>query len=161
MPVAYLALGSNLGDRQANLQKAIAALGGHPDISVQQVAPILETAPEGGPEGQGPFLNTAVEVETRLPPRGLLQVGQDVEEYLGREVPERREAWGPRVIDVDLLLYEDEVIDEPGLTVPHMEMYHRGFVLEPLAAIAPEAVHPVLRMTVRELLETFVRGRQA
>jgi 2-amino-4-hydroxy-6-hydroxymethyldihydropteridine diphosphokinase len=146
---AYLGLGSNLGEREETIRRAVGALAGHPEIEVRQIAEPIETEPVG-PPGQGPYLNAAVEVGTTLPPQQLLSICKDIEEHLGREPGGER--WGPRTIDLDILLYGEEVIDEPGLTVPHMELYRRRFALEPLSRIAPEARHPVLGLTVAELL---------
>jgi 2-amino-4-hydroxy-6-hydroxymethyldihydropteridine diphosphokinase len=145
----YLALGSNLGDRQGFLDRALAELRGRPGVRIVRVSRAWETAPVGGPPGQGPYLNAAAQVETDLNPRELLAVLLETEQRLGRI---RREHAGPRTIDLDLLLYEDRAIDEPDLTVPHPRMHERTFVLGPLAEIAPTAVHPLLRRTIVELL---------
>jgi 3-oxoacyl-[acyl-carrier protein] reductase len=147
---AYLALGSNLGDRRANLQEALRLLAERPGVVVTRVSSFFETAPVGGPPGQGNYLNAAAEVQTDLPPRQLLDWLLDVERRLGRV---RQERYGPRTVDLDLLLYGDQVLDEPGLLVPHPRLHERRFVLEPLAEIAPRAVHPRFRSTVRELLD--------
>ena len=118
-------------------------------VRVVKLAPIYETEPVGGPP-QGSFLNTVVEIETMLAPQALLEQLKQVECLLGRTPSAQR--WGPREIDLDILLYEDRVIREPSLTIPHPELHRRRFALEPLAQLAPEAVHPVLRQTVAELL---------
>lgn len=149
MTIAYIALGSNLGERQANLQRAVATLCGHPEIALLKQARIIETAPLG-PSGQEPYLNTVLEIETSLTARQLLATCLDVEDYLGRE---RKGKWAARTIDLDLILFGNEIIDEPGLSVPHMEMCNRRFVLEPLCEIAPDFIHPVLNMRVYQLLE--------
>jgi 2-amino-4-hydroxy-6-hydroxymethyldihydropteridine diphosphokinase len=127
---AFLALGSNLGDRWAHLRKAVDAL---PDVVA--VSPVYETAPVGGPEGQGPYLNCVVELRTSLGARELLDVGRRLEDAAGRV---RSERWGPRPLDVDVLLVGDERVDEPDLTVPHPRMGERAFVLVPLHDLAPE-----------------------
>jgi len=149
---AYVGLGGNLGDRQAYLDKAIEALQDRSDIEVTQVSSYYETDPVGGPPGQGLYLNAVIEVQTDLPAEELLQILLDIERGLGRV---RRERHGPRTIDLDLLLYGNVVLDESGLVVPHPAMHERGFVLEPFAEIAPDAVHPVLGKTIGELWDTF------
>ena len=135
MTVAYIGLGANLGDREATIQAAVAGLPG-----VVGVSTLRETDPVGITD-QPRFLNGVAVLETELPPRELLDVLLAVESRLGRE---RRERWGPRTIDLDLLLYGDEVIDEDGLTVPHPHLGERRFVLEPLAELAPKLVVPGL-----------------
>jgi 2-amino-4-hydroxy-6-hydroxymethyldihydropteridine diphosphokinase len=127
---AFLGLGSNLGDRRAHLREAVAAL---PDVVA--VSPVYETSPVGGPEGQGPYLNCVVELHTELDPRELLGVAQRLEAAARRE---RKERWGPRTLDVDVLLVDDLTVEEPDLVVPHPRMWERRFVLVPLADLAPE-----------------------
>jgi 2-amino-4-hydroxy-6-hydroxymethyldihydropteridine diphosphokinase len=145
----YIALGSNLGDRQAYLDQAVALLRAQSGIRVEQVSRSWETAPVGGPADQGPFLNAAARLDTDLSPRAVLNALLTIERQLGRE---RREPCGPRTIDLDLLLYGAEVLDEPELVVPHPRMHERVFVLGPLVEIAPDAFHPKLRRTAVELL---------
>ena len=142
MTVAYVGLGSNLGDREATIRAAVAALPG-----VVAISTLRETEPVGVTE-QPVFLNGAVALATDLPPRKLLETLLEIERGLGRE---RRERWGPRTIDLDLLLYGDETVDEPGLTVPHPHLHERRFALEPLAELDPELVVPG-RGTVSALL---------
>ena len=129
---AFLALGSNLGDRLGHLRTAIAGL---PDVVA--VSPVYETDPVGGPEGQDAYLNAVVELDTQLSPRELLRVGQ-ILEMAARRV--RGERWGPRTLDVDVLLVGDLVVDEPDLQVPHPRMWNRDFVLVPLRDLAPDLV---------------------
>jgi 2-amino-4-hydroxy-6-hydroxymethyldihydropteridine diphosphokinase len=133
--VAYVGLGANLGDREETIRAAVAEL---PDVVA--VSPLRETDPVGVTD-QPQFLNGVAALETELSPRELLDVLLAVERRLGRE---RRERWGPRTIDLDLLLYGDEVIDEDGLKIPHPRLHERRFVLEPLADLAPQLVVPGL-----------------
>jgi 2-amino-4-hydroxy-6-hydroxymethyldihydropteridine diphosphokinase len=130
---AFIGIGSNLGDREQNLARAIELLSAEDGIDVVAVSEIRETDPVG-PVAQGPFLNGAVRIETDLGPRELLERLLAVEQRLGRV---RRERFGPRTIDLDLLLYGDEAVDEPGLTVPHPRLHERRFALEPLSDLAP------------------------
>ena len=129
--IAYLGLGANLGDRLANLQRAVDALGATPGIRVLRSSRVYETEPVGGPE-QPEYLNAVLEIETDLAPRDLLETCLAVEAEMGRV---RTERWGPRPIDVDVLTYGTETIDEAGLVVPHPRMHERGFVLVPLAEL--------------------------
>jgi 2-amino-4-hydroxy-6-hydroxymethyldihydropteridine diphosphokinase len=147
---AYIGLGSNLGDRHDYLQRALQALREQPGVVVVGLSSIHETEPEGGPTGQGKYLNAVAELQTDLNPGELLRILLDVEQRLGRIRGERN---GPRTIDLDLLLYGDLILKEPGLTLPHPRMHERSFVLEPLSEIAASAIHPVLRCTVRQLAE--------
>src|SRR5438132_11276410 len=127
---AHIALGSNLGDQCRFLDQALQLLREHPQVRIMQVSSYHETAPVGGPSGQGPYLNAAAELQTDLPPRGLLRVLLEIESRLGRV---RQERFGPRTIDLDLLLYGDVVSDDAELALPHPRMHDRLFVLRPLA----------------------------
>jgi 2-amino-4-hydroxy-6-hydroxymethyldihydropteridine diphosphokinase len=133
MTRAYVGVGANLGDREATIRAALEALPG-----LVGVSKLRETDPVGVVD-QPPFLNAAAALETELTPRELLDTLLAVERELGRE---RRERWGPRTIDLDLLLYGDETIDEPGLTVPHPRLHERRFALEPLLDLDPELAIP-------------------
>jgi 2-amino-4-hydroxy-6-hydroxymethyldihydropteridine diphosphokinase len=130
---AYVGVGANLGDRRATIEAAVAALPG-----LVAVSELRETEPVGVVD-QPAFLNGAVALDTELPARELLEVLLEVERGLGRE---RHERWGPRTIDLDLLLYGDEWIDEPGLIVPHPHLHERRFALEPLSELDPDLVVP-------------------
>jgi 2-amino-4-hydroxy-6-hydroxymethyldihydropteridine diphosphokinase len=134
---AYLALGSNLGDRLATLQRALDLLGDATGIRVVRSSRVFETAPVG-PE-QPDFLNAVVEVETSLDPPALLAAALGVERELGRE---RAERWGPRTIDVDVLTYDEVDVDEPDLRIPHPRMHERAFVLVPLGELDPDPPLP-------------------
>lgn len=147
MARVYLSLGSNMGDRGANIARALEKLSGR-GVRVTRASSLYETEPVEFRE-QAWFLNSVVEAETELEPSELLAAALEVERALGRE---RRVPKGPRLIDIDILLYGDAVIDTPELQVPHPRMAARRFVLVPFAEIAPHAVHPVLKKTVAELL---------
>ena len=154
--IVYLSLGSNLGDRQANLRNAIGRLLelGY----VEEVSSLYETEPVEVTD-QPWFLNCVVAVRTDLVPREFLAGVLEIERSMGRE---RTQPKGPRNIDIDILLYGAATINTPTLTVPHPAMAKRRFVLEPLAEIAPEATHPVLKKTVRELRDALPKsGAQA
>lgn len=155
---ACIALGSNLGDRRANLLAALDALARHDGVQVVRTSAFLETEPVG-PPGQGPYLNAAVEVATTLSARELLDVMLGIERSRGR-TRDPGQRWGPRTLDMDLLLYGDRVIDEPGLTVPHPRLTERLFVLEPLAAIAPERVVPGTKKSVAQWLSERVEQQR-
>ena len=132
--VAYVGLGANLGDRQETIERAVELLRAAPEVEVLAVSALRETDPVGF-DDQPPFLNGAAALETTLPPRELLQVLLDVERRLGRTREGPR--FGPRTIDLDLLVYGDAELDEPRLTVPHPRLQERRFALEPLAELDP------------------------
>ena len=151
---AFVGLGANLGHREATIARAVELLSEAEGVEVVAVSDLRETEP-WGPVEQPRYVNAAVEVETELPPRALLAMLLGVEQALGRD--RSGERWGPRTIDLDLLLYDGVDLDEPGLTVPHPRLHERRFALEPLAELAPDAVVPG-RGTVAELLAA-IQGR--
>jgi 2-amino-4-hydroxy-6-hydroxymethyldihydropteridine diphosphokinase len=148
MSAVFLSLGTNLGDRLANLRAALVALRAAPGIRLLTQSRIYET-PAWGYEDQPPFLNMAVEAETDLEPRLLLTRLKSLEADLGR-IPTFH--WGPRLIDIDILFYGDLVLNTPELVIPHPRLQERAFVLVPLADLAPGLLHPVLHQTVAQLL---------
>jgi len=150
----YLSLGSNLGDRQANLREAIARVAELGDVT--SVSSCYETEPVDF-VAQPWFLNCAVALSTDKMPRQFLGALQKIEQEMGRK---RTQPKGPRVIDLDILLFGSAVVDTPQLTIPHAAMHERRFVLEPLAEIAPEVRHPVFKRTVRELRDALPSGQQ-
>lgn len=138
MTRAYLGLGSNLGDRLGYLQGAVDALGADAAVEVLAVSRVYETDPVGGPE-QDPYLNAVVAVETALEPRALLELAHRLERAADRE---RAERWGPRTLDVDVLVVDGCTLDEADLTIPHPRLWERGFVLAPLRDVVPDLVAP-------------------
>ena len=153
MAIVYLALGTNLGDREGNLQSALTKLGAQ--FKLGDRSPIYETEPWGVAD-QPRFLNMVVSGETNLEPAALLGFLKSIEAAMGRE---RGIRYGPRVIDLDVLFYDDEVIDEKDLVVPHPRLAERRFVLVPLADIARRKVHPSLGVSVGELLQRLPDDR--
>ena len=151
--VAYIALGSNIGDREGYLNMAIAGLDEAEDIRVTKVATFINTPPYGVTD-QDDFLNTVVRVETLLTPHALLNVCQSLERQAGRV---RTRRWGERTLDVDIILFDDEIVNDDTLIIPHLELHMRDFVLRPLVEIAPGVVHPVLHKTAYTMLKELER----
>lgn len=146
---ALIALGSNLGDRHDNIRAGLSALVDHDDVEVRAVSKLYETAPVGGPDDQGAYLNAALLCETTLDAAGLLALLHRIEASRERE---RVVRWGPRTLDLDLLVYGELVSDDPALQVPHPRQHERRFVLVPVCDVAPELVHPSLNRTMADLL---------
>ena len=149
MHPVLLSFGSNLGDRHATLENAWHILGQTESIATVRLSPFYENEPVGGPAGQPKYINAAGIIQTSLPPLKLLQTLQKIECGFGRI---RAEHWGERTLDIDILLYEDLIIELPMLTIPHAEMLHRQFVLEPARDIAPDWIHPLTKRTIQEHL---------
>jgi 2-amino-4-hydroxy-6-hydroxymethyldihydropteridine diphosphokinase len=159
---AGIALGSNLGDRAEHLRAALAAVATLPGVESVTPSGFYETAPApGSPQDQGDFLNAAAVLTTTLSPEELLAELLRLEGKLGRPPREERQHWGPREIDLDLLFHGEAVRDTRGLTLPHPRMHQRDFVLDPLAEVVPEWIHPLRQQSVaamRAALETAVAG---
>ena len=149
MHSVYIGFGSNIGDRLARIQNAIRALSETEGITLQKISSVYQTEPVGY-ETQAQFLNGVAAIQTDLPPLSLLHILKDIETAVGRR---QRIRWGPREIDLDILIYGDLCLQTEKLIIPHPEMHRRRFVLAPLAEIAPNLVHPVFQETVQSLLE--------
>ena len=154
MSPAYIGIGSNLGDRSANIAGAVALMLGLPRTRFLLCSPLIETEPVGS-VGQGCFLNGVCVLRTGLSARALLEALLEIEHRLGRDRSSEGR-WGPRTIDLDLLVFGQEQIDEPGLCVPHPRLAERLFVLGPLAAVAPDLVVPGLGQSVRALRDALI-----
>ncbi len=145
-----------MGHREEQIQRAVSALAHTPSIKICRQAGLYETEPVGI-EDQPWFLNTIVEIETDLTPRKVLTVCKEIERALGRQ---ERPRYGPREIDLDILLYDHLIIDDPDLKIPHAQLHQRRFVLVPLAELAPHYVHPVLHKTITELLQELTDPKE-
>ena len=149
MDLAYIGFGSNIGDRLKHIQNAIDALSKTEGITLQEISSIYKTDPIGY-EAQAEFLNGVAAIQTSLSPLSLLQTLKDIETVIGRQ---HRIRWGPREIDLDILIYGNLCVQTEKLVIPHPEMHLRRFVLVPLAEIAPNLVHPIFQETIHTLLE--------
>lgn len=149
MTQAFIAVGSNLGDRKTHLEKACKRFAAMPGIKIVKKSPVYETDPVGGPV-QGKYLNAVWEIETALLPEVLLKKILSIESEMGRK---RSVLNAPRVIDLDILFYGSRIVRRPGLEIPHPRLHERWFVLKPLADLAPYFFHPVLGKTIKVLLE--------
>ena len=147
--IAYLGLGSNVGDREEYIEQAIFLLSKTPGIKMRKKSANYETEPEGNSD-QPQFLNAAVEIQTMFDPYKLLSVLHETENALGRE---RDVEWGPRTIDLDILLYDNQIVSDDKLQIPHPLLHERLFVLKPLSEIAPNAIHPALEKTIVDIYE--------
>ncbi len=154
---AYIAIGSNLGDRQSTIDSAIAAIERVQSTRINKVSSIIETPPVGEIE-QGAYLNGVLRVQTQLDARELLDEMLRIESEHGRD-REHEQRWGPRTLDLDLIVFGDQIIDESGLQVPHPRMHERSFVLIPLAEIAPDIEIPTHNETPRQMLEALDGAR--
>ena len=143
----FLGFGSNIGDRKKNLVQALTLLNNRPDLKILRTSKTYETEP-WGLEDQPKFLNMVAEIATSIPPNELLRRVKQLEINMGRESGPR---FGPRLIDIDILLLENQVVDEPNLKIPHERLHERAFVLIPLAELAPELIHPLLGIPIANL----------
>jgi len=147
--ICYLGLGSNIADRANYLKRAVEELEATSSITVLRSSTIIETEPFGKTD-QDNFLNCVLEIETELNPRKLLQACNQIEDQLGRV---RKEKWGPRTIDIDILIYGEEINDSPKITLPHPGIHLRKFVLDSMVELCPDLVHPKLNKTIKKLHE--------
>lgn len=152
---AYVALGSNMGEKEAYLDEAVEKMRNHPLCRVVKVADYIQTEPYGGVE-QDMFLNSALKLQTLLYPEELLAFLNQIEAEAGRK---RTIHWGPRTLDLDILLYDDSIINTPNLTIPHIDMQNRDFVLLPMVQLAPYLRHPVIGDTMVQLLEKLEKNK--
>lgn len=151
MPIAYLCLGSNIGDKVGYIQQAINLLVSSGNVSIVRSSAFYETEPWGN-KSQDWFVNAAVEIKTKLSPQELLALCLDTEKQLGR-VREPNKKWSSRCIDIDILLYGDEIVNDENLKIPHRHMHERAFVLVPMLELVPDYIHPVFDKTLMDLYD--------
>jgi 2-amino-4-hydroxy-6-hydroxymethyldihydropteridine diphosphokinase len=151
MTKVYAGLGSNLGNKRENIIRAIDRIDAYEEICVKEKSGFYDTSPVGGPP-QPDYVNCVIELETEIEPQTLLKEFKKIEIELGRKPGVR---WGPRVVDLDILLYGDRIVNDRNLKIPHERMHERVFVLEPLCEISPDIKHPVSGISISELLETI------
>lgn len=157
MPIAYLSLGSNMGDRLGNIQRAVSVLSSNYSIKVIRTSAFYETEPWGN-KNQAWFVNACIEISTKLSPKELLSACFEVEKILGRVRDENTPKWSSRTIDIDIIFYDDLILNEPDLTIPHKYMHQRAFVLVPLLELIADYKHPKFNITLEEMyynLETL------
>lgn len=154
----FIGVGSNKGDRENYIKRALEHLKKDEDIETKKISSIIETEPEGNPD-QSKFLNLAIEIETFINPYILFKRLKNIERMLGREETDKK--WQPREIDLDILLFDDIVIKGKNLKIPHPLMHERFFVLKPLSEIAPEAKHPIFDKTISELLNELTISHES
>lgn len=152
--LVYVAIGANLGDRDATFAAAIRAIEAESDLLLLSASPVFETDPVG-PDGQGAYLNAVIQMRVWLGPIELLRRLQSIEVALGRERSRETQRWGPREIDLDILFFGDRCIEMPELVVPHLRAHERSFVMAPMAALSPSFMHPKLGRTVIEIARSF------
>ncbi len=154
MTIAYLGIGSNLGDRKKFIDSAITRLSETPKLTVLRVSSIYETEPVGGPKGQEKFLNGVIEIDTSLKPKELFDICKVIEKDLGRV---KTEIDGPRTVDLDILIFNKLILNDPDLVIPHPRMHHREFVLKGFAELNEQLVHPVLNRKIVDLYTDLVK----
>jgi len=150
MSTVYLGIGSNIGDKEENCKEAVRRLSQINDIQIKQQSPLYLTRPAGGPP-QEDYINGVIEIRTKILPEDLLAIVKDIEKGMGRVPAEERDH--PRIIDIDILFYDDIILNSEELIIPHPRIHERDFVLHGLSKIAPETIHPLRRKTIRELYE--------